>query len=55
MMPKTYEYNQANKLVRVRQGVSGTGPVLAEYFYDFNGQRVKKIKQGDNLLYRQAL
>ncbi len=41
---KIYEYNQANKLVRVRQGTSGTGPVLAEYFYDFNGQRIKKIE-----------
>ncbi len=48
---KTYEYNQANKLVRVRQGVSGTGPVLAEYFYDFNGQRVKKIENGVTTYY----
>jgi len=41
-----YEYNDANQLVRVRQGDTITGPVIAEYFYDFSGQRVKKIENG---------
>lgn len=41
-----YEYNDANQLVRVRQGGDQTGPVIAEYFYDSSGQRVKKIENG---------
>jgi RHS repeat-associated protein len=41
-----YEYNDANQLVKVRQGDTITGPVIAEYFYDFSGQRVKKIENG---------
>ena len=40
-----YEYNDANRLARVRQG-DQTGPVIAEYFYDSSGQRVKKIENG---------
>jgi hypothetical protein len=43
---KYYEYNDANQLVRVRQGDTITGPVIAEYFYDYSGQRVKKIENG---------
>lgn len=43
---KYYEYNDANQLIKVRQGVDQTGPVIAEYFYDFSGQRVKKIENG---------
>jgi RHS repeat-associated protein len=41
-----YEYNDANQLVRVRQGGDQTGTVIAEYFYDSSGQRVKKIENG---------
>lgn len=41
-----YEYNDANQLVRVHQGDVVTGPVVAEYFYDSAGQRVKKIENG---------
>jgi RHS repeat-associated protein len=41
-----YEYNDANQLVKVRQGDTIAGPVIAEYFYDFSGQRVKKIENG---------
>jgi len=41
-----YEYNDANQLVRVRQGETIAGPVIAEYFYDFSGQRVMKIENG---------
>jgi RHS repeat-associated protein len=41
-----YEYNDANQLVKVRQGEDATGPVVAEYFYDSAGQRVKKIENG---------
>lgn len=41
-----YEYNDANQLVQVRQGDTITGPVIAEYFYDASGQRVKKIENG---------
>lgn len=40
-----YEYNDANQLVRVRQG-DQNGTVVAEYFYDSTGQRVKKIENG---------
>ena len=40
-----YEYDDANQLVRVRQG-DQTGTVVAEYFYDSSGQRVKKIENG---------
>jgi RHS repeat-associated protein len=40
-----YEYNDANQLARVRQG-DQSGPVIAEYFYDYSGQRVKKIENG---------
>ncbi|MBI5101970.1 MAG: hypothetical protein HZB33_09085 [Nitrospirae bacterium] len=41
-----YEYNDANQLVRVRQGDTIAGPVISEYFYDASGQRVKKIENG---------
>jgi len=40
-----YEYNDANQLAKVRQG-DQTGPVIAEYFYDSSGQRIKKIENG---------
>jgi RHS repeat-associated protein len=40
---KYYEYNDANQLVRVRQG-NATGQVLEECSYDFDGRRVKKIE-----------
>lgn len=40
-----YEYNDANQLVRVRQGDSA-GAVIAEYVYDHSGQRVKKVENG---------
>lgn len=40
-----YEYNDANQLVKVRQG-DQNGTVVAEYFYDSTGQRVKKIENG---------
>jgi len=42
---KYYEYNDANQLARVREKDSA-GKVIAEYFYDFNGQRVKKVESG---------
>lgn len=41
-----YEYNDANQLVQVRQGDTIAGPIIAEYFYDASGQRVKKIENG---------
>lgn len=40
-----YEYNDANQLARVRQG-DQAGAVIAEYFYDSSGQRIKKIENG---------
>ncbi|MBI5676156.1 MAG: hypothetical protein HZC48_10090 [Nitrospirae bacterium] len=42
---KYYEYNDANKLVKVRHG-DQSGPIIAEYFYDYNGQRIKKVENG---------
>ena len=42
---KFYEYNEANQLVKVRQG-DQSGPVIAQYFYDYAGQRVKKVDNG---------
>jgi RHS repeat-associated protein len=42
---KFFEYNDANKLVRVRLG-DDSGPVIAEFFYDHSGQRIKKIENG---------
>lgn len=47
---KFYEYNDANKLVRVREN-DRNGKVIAEYFYDFAGQRVKKIESGVTTYY----
>lgn len=45
-----YEYNDANQLVKVRKdSVSGT--VVAEYVYDYNGQRIKKIENGVTTYY----
>jgi RHS repeat-associated protein len=38
-----HEYNDANQLVRIRSGASD-GPVVAEYVYDFSGQRFKKTE-----------
>lgn len=40
-----YEYNDANQLFRVRKGNS-TGTIIAEYFYDHEGKRVKKNESG---------
>ncbi|MBI4847047.1 MAG: hypothetical protein HY808_00515 [Nitrospirae bacterium] len=45
-----YEYNDANQLVRVRQG-DQNGAVVAEYFYDYSGQRIKKIENGVTTYY----
>lgn len=45
-----YEYNDANQLVRVRQG-DQNGSVIAEYFYDYSGQRIKKIENGVTTYY----
>jgi RHS repeat-associated protein len=45
-----YEYNDANQLVKVRHG-DQNGPVLAEYFYDYIGQRIKKIENGVTTYY----
>ncbi len=47
---KYYEYNDANQLVRVRHG-DQAGPVLAEYVYDYTGQRIKKIENGATTYY----
>lgn len=47
---KFYEYNDANKLVRVREG-SKEGPVVAQYWYNFQGQRVKKVENGITTYY----
>lgn len=42
---KYYEYNDANQLAKVREN-DQNGKVIAEYFYDFAGQRVKKAENG---------
>jgi RHS repeat-associated protein len=47
---KYFEYNDANRLVRVRQGTA-TGPIVAEFFYDHTGQRIKKIENGVTTYY----
>ncbi len=47
---KYYEYNDANKLVKVRFG-DQHGQVIAEYFYDYKGQRIKKIENGVTTYY----
>lgn len=47
---KYYEYNDGNQLVRVRHG-DQNGPVIAEYFYDYTGQRIKKIENGVTTYY----
>ena len=47
---KYYEYNDANKLIRVRYQDS-SGPVIAEYVYDHSGQRIKKIEDGITTYY----
>jgi RHS repeat-associated protein len=39
---KYYEYNDANQLLRVRTG-NQYGAIISEYFYDHNGQRIKKV------------
>ncbi|MBL8192898.1 MAG: RHS repeat-associated core domain-containing protein, partial [Blastocatellia bacterium] len=41
---KLYEYDGENRLVKVAQG--NPSNVIAEYFYDGNGWRVKKIANG---------
>ena len=45
-----YEYNDANRLVRVREKASD-GPVISEYWYDYKGQRVKKVENGITTYY----
>ncbi|WP_420207790.1 RHS repeat domain-containing protein [Candidatus Electronema sp. JC] len=45
-----YEYNDANQLVKVRKDAP-SGPVIAEYVYDYQGQRVKKIENGITTYY----
>jgi RHS repeat-associated protein len=45
-----YEYNDANQLVKVRFG-DQSGPVIAQYFYDYTGQRIKKIENGVTTYY----
>ncbi|WP_207689603.1 RHS repeat domain-containing protein [Desulfonema limicola] len=47
---KYYEYDNANKLIRIRMG-DKDGPVIAEYVYDHNGQRVKKTENGQTTYY----
>lgn len=47
---KYYEYNDANHLIRVRHG-DASGPVLAEYVYDYTGQRIKKTENGITTYY----
>jgi RHS repeat-associated protein len=49
-MGKFYEYNDSNKLVRVREG-SKEGTVIAEYWYDYQGQRIKKVENGITTYY----
>lgn len=47
---KYYEYNDANQLARVRVN-DAAGLVIAEYFYDSSGQRVKKVESGVTTYY----
>lgn len=47
---KYYEYNDANQLVRVRND-NAAGAIIAEYFYDYNGQRIKKVENGVTTYY----
>jgi RHS repeat-associated protein len=47
---KYFEYNDANRLVRIRQG-NASGPIIAEFFYDHTGQRIKKIENGVRTYY----
>lgn len=47
---KYFEYNDANRLVRIRQG-NASGSIIAEFFYDHTGQRVKKIENGVTTYY----
>ena len=47
---KYYEYNDANQLVRVRKD-SPAGEIIAEYVYDYQGQRVKKTENGVTTYY----
>uniref|UniRef100_UPI00405634F8 RHS repeat-associated core domain-containing protein n=1 Tax=Candidatus Electronema sp. TaxID=2698783 RepID=UPI00405634F8 len=45
-----YEYNDANQLIKVRKDAP-SGPVIAEYVYDYQGQRVKKTENGITTYY----
>ncbi len=45
-----YEYNDANRLARIRQG-NTSGSIIAEFFYDHTGQRIKKIENGVTTYY----
>lgn len=47
---KYYEYNDANQLVRVREKDTN-GALVSEYFYDYTGQRVKKVENGVTTYY----
>ena len=42
-----YEFNSLNQLTKVKQG-NQNGRVIAEYFYDELGERVKKVEFTDN-------
>jgi len=44
---KYYEYNGFNQIKLVRENNS-TGDITAEYFYDYEGNRIKKIEVLDN-------
>jgi RHS repeat-associated protein len=41
-----YEYNQFNQLINVKYNI--TGELITEYFYDSNGERVKKVEYSSN-------
>ena len=47
---KYYTYNDANQLRMVQEN-DQNGKVVSEYFYDFSGQRVKKIENGVTTYY----
>lgn len=47
---KYYEYDDSSRLVLIRHG-GELGPVIAEFFYDHNGNRVKKIENSRETYY----
>jgi hypothetical protein len=48
---RTFEYNQSDRLVKVKLGVT----VIAEYFYSGFGQRIKKVASGTTIHYHYDL